>query len=133
MGTDGGIDLSDVPDDPIYFKNIIYGSKIWPGDLRTTSYSSMKRTFNRKFGDVAEEFPVHVFTGWNKGTNKQWGATNEEYGERILEYLEDNEIGFSIGYFSDDNDYRPNLLDDIDDYESSHSGELVKDHIREYN
>ena len=112
--------------------NVPYGTHPYPGKESWCDgdVSCMRNSWDHKFGDVSEDYPVIVTEiGWKPdGSGKEWDDSTERFGEPFIDYLNEKGIGYSIMSFT--TGYFMKLLETLEpDYTPSPAGQFIKDDL----
>jgi|GEM_PF-1713630 len=123
-GTNFGYDLSDVPNNPLRQKNIVY---------ETHPYPHKGESWKRDILKVQVNYPVYVGE-WGfcddttlRSCDESLQADQDEYGEAFLQFCKDNKIGWTAWIHSPT--WTPNLFDRKGEF--TNFGELVHRSLKE--
>ncbi len=122
-GLDWAYDLTPLLIEPIDAEGIGYVSHPYP-HKRTKPYEPK---WDENFGFAAARYPV-VVTEFGFVLGKGDRASNGEYGDAIIKYMESKGISWVAWIF--DPDWHPRLLESWDTYALTESGEFFRDALR---
>lgn len=120
-------DLSSVPDNPYSDDNLAYAVHMYPGSLNEGTEQSEE--WENRFGFLTETYPVIVSEwGFEQGGDETTNGTREEYGEALLNYLNEKDIHWLAYIYHPLAD--PNMIES-DWTTLTEFGEFVKERIEE--
>lgn len=88
-------DLSEVGEDPWDDSNVVYPVHMYPGSLWGGG-ADPREQWDERFGYLADDYPVMVTEwGFHDGGDSVTDGTREEFGEPLLDYLDEREMSWA--------------------------------------